>query len=202
MPEETDTTLLGGEPNEETVNETETPENPDSTSDQTDEDTGGDTQDTPEPWDVSALKAPEGFEEVDSAALEAFVPLANEMKLSAEQAQKFVDLYGDKVKSLQESQEATWKSTLDGWKDEAMKDTDIGGVKLTDSITAAKTTINTFGNQKVMDILNQSGLGNNVEVIRMLAKIGKAIREDKFVANKASDSQPKTHAQIMFPNMN
>lgn len=48
-------------------------------------------------------------------------------------------------------------------------------------LSHAKRTVATFGGESAVAELNQSGLGNNPALIRMLAAVGEAMGEDKLV---------------------
>ena len=199
-----DDTLIGGEeptptPNllDDVDNEPTSPDTP--TPD--DSDSPGDDKVEGEPWEASDIGSPEGFEEIDSSALEVFVPLAKQLNLSKDQAQQLVNVHADLMYKAGEYLENETDTMYKEWANESMKDTEIGGAKLQQNVAFAKTALDTFGNTELKDILKVSGLGNNVEVIRMFAKIGEAVSNDRFIQGKSTDDQPKSHADILFPNM-
>ena len=147
------------------------------------------------------LKPPEGFEKLDDALAAEFTATAKEANLSNDQAQKLVDMYGKEVKAIQVKQQDEWDNTLKEWKDTAMKDEEIGGVKLTESVSNAKAALNTFGNTEMIQLLEDSGLANHPEMIRFLAKVGKSAKDDNFEFGKSGQDAPKTQASLMFPDM-
>ena len=157
---------------------------------------------TPVEWSETDIQVPEGFEELDADAVKAFVPDAKEMGLSKENTQKVVDHYAKTLQKTIEAGKQQWDTMQTEWTDATRQDQEIGGVKLEQSLTSARTALNTFGTDALRQIINQNGLGNNVEFIRMLSKIGKAVSEDKFSLNTQTQDAPKTHAQILYPEMN
>lgn len=72
------------------------------------------------------LKIPDGFE-MDESMLKEFTPLAKEMGMDAEKAQKFVDMY---VKGLQQQQTAaqeSWSKIRSDWRDSVSKNDRVFG---------------------------------------------------------------------------
>jgi hypothetical protein len=58
-----------------------------------------------------------------------------------------------------------------------------------------------FGTPELRTLLNESGLGNHPEVIRMMYRAGKAISEDRFVAPSAGGpTGSKDFAKSLYPN--
>lgn len=144
------------------------------------------------------FKLPEGVT-VDAAAVESFTPIAKELNLSQEQAQKLVDYFakvrGDEV-------QASVKAVADlrtGWVGTAKADQEIGGAKFTENLSVAKTALDKFGTPQLRDALNQTGLGDHPEVIRFFHRVGRALAEDKVVTGSPG-SQAKTLAERMYPN--
>ena len=146
------------------------------------------------------FETPEGFEAFDEALAAKFVDIAAEVNLPNDVAQKMVDLYAQELTAQHEAEMEDWDNTLNEWKNESMKDTEIGGSQLETSVNDARVALNTFGTSEIKNILEDTGLGNHPEVIRMLAKIGKAVRSDNFEFGRSSEPQ-KTAAQLLFPTM-
>ena len=65
----------------------------------------------------------------------------------------------------------------------------------------AKKALETFGTPELRTLLNESGMGNNPEVIRAFYRVGKAISEDKFVSGKATPADAND-ARSLYPNSN
>ncbi|QJU41340.1 peptidase [Serratia marcescens] len=127
----------------------------------------------PEKYEFSA---PEG-QELDANALAVFEPIAKELGLSQEQAQKLVDIYPQ----IQQQQAEAWSKQVADWGEQVKADKEIGGDKFNASVGAAQRALDQFGNPELREYLNASGLGNHPALVRFCAKVGKAMAEDTFV---------------------
>lgn len=127
------------------------------------------------------FKAGEGVE-LDQEALKDFEPVARELNLTNEQAQKLVDAYSTKILPLVQKQQAeAWQKQTEGWAEAVKSDKEIGGDKLTSSISAAQRALDIFGGPELKQYLNETGLGNHPELVKAFVKVGKAMSEDKVV---------------------
>lgn len=142
---------------------------------------------------------PEGMS-VDKATLDQkFVPLAQELKLSQEQAQKLVDLYAAQLKGLNDSNTKSWEDMTAKWGSDAKMDKEIGGNDFDTNLSHARKAIQKFGNQAFVDLLNLTGVGNHVEVIRFATKVGKAISEGKVQFGAAPAANSKSLEDRIYP---
>lgn len=127
------------------------------------------------------FKAGEG-QELDTAALEQFEPIARELNLTNEQAQKMVDLYGTKIMPMVQKQQAeSWQKTTEKWAADVKADKEIGGDKLTANLSAAQRALDQFGDPELKEYLDSTGLGNYPALVKAFIKVGKAMSEDKVV---------------------
>ncbi len=133
--------------------------------------------------------APEKYEftpaegqQLDAAALEQFEPIARELNLTNDQAQKMVDLYGSQILPMVQKQQAeAWQLTTEQWAADVKADKEIGGDKLTANIGVAQRALDTFGTPDLKEYLNSTGLGNHPGLIKFCVKVGQAMSEDKVV---------------------
>ncbi|EBV5163776.1 peptidase [Salmonella enterica subsp. enterica serovar Corvallis] len=148
--------------------------------------------------------APEKYEfkpaegqELDAAALEQFEPIAREMNLTNEQAQKMVDLYGTKIMPMvQQQQVEAWQKTTEQWAADVKADKEIGGDKLTGNLSAAQRALAQFGTPELKEYLEGTGLGNHPELVKAFVKIGKAMSEDGMVTGK--ESGQRSAAEVLY----
>lgn len=146
------------------------------------------------------FKAGEGVE-LDQEALKGFEPLARELNLTNEQAQKMVDLYGEKLlPQIQKQQTEAWQKTTEQWAADVKADKEIGGDKLVSSLSVAQRALDQFGTPELKEYLNSTGLGNHPELVKAFVKIGKSMSEDGMVTGSKTTTQ--SVAQRMYPNMN
>lgn len=147
----------------------------------------------PEAYD---LKLPDGS---DAAlpVIEEFKPLAKELGLTNEKAQKLVDFY---TQTVAEAKQAEWKGIRDGWTEAAKQDKEYGGTKFVESMQMAKKAMDQFGTPELKSMLDSYGMGDHPEVIRLMVKVGQHMAEDKVVSGAASVGE-RDPAKIMFPSM-
>lgn len=157
----------------------------------------------PEKYD---LKPPEGMQ-LDEVLLGEFEPLAKELKLTNDGAQKLVETMMPKVVArVVEQQQAAWEQTLESWVGEINADKEIGGDNLKATKEAAEKALARFGSKDLTAMLGYRtaenpkglGLGNHPELVRVFAKIGKAMSEDTFHNSNSNASGVKDAADVMF----
>lgn len=180
------------------------------------QDQGADTQKTEE--EIAAEKeaaekadkdkkpegAPEKYEfkpaegqQLDAAALEQFEPIARELNLTNDQAQKMVDLYGSQILPMVQKQQAeAWQKTTEQWAADVKADKEIGGDKLTASIGVAQRALETFGTSDLKEYLNSTGLGNHPDLIKFCVKVGQAMSEDKVLTG--NEHGQRSAAQVLY----
>lgn len=142
------------------------------------------------------FKAPEGSE-LDKAAVEQFEPIARELNLSQEQAQKLVDLYGAKVMpQLMKQQADTWQKQVADWGTATKEDKEIGGEKFEANLTRAKQAMDKFATPQLREFLETSGMGNHPELIRVFVKVGAAMSEDSLVTS--NEKGQRSAADVLY----
>ncbi|MEX6123413.1 peptidase [Providencia hangzhouensis] len=145
--------------------------------------------------------APEKYEftagegqELDKEAVAAFEPIAREIGLSNEQAQKIVDVYGSTIiPQIAKQQEAAWQKQVTEWAETVKADKELGSVE---SIGNAQKAMDQFGTPELKQYLNDSGLGNHPELFRIFSRIGKAMSEDGFVSGSSENA--RSAADVLF----
>jgi hypothetical protein len=149
--------------------------------------------------DKYEFSAPEGVT-YDDTVIAQFSEVAKELNLPQDAAQKVLDKVAPVIRARQaEAIEAARTE----WAEAAKVDKEFGGEKLDENLGLAKKALDKFGSPELRTLLNESGLGNHPEVIRLMVRAGKAISEDSFVAGGSTPGQaPDSLAQRMYPNMN
>lgn len=133
------------------------------------------------------FKAPEG-QAFDEQIIKEYSDVAKELNMPQEHAQKLLDRLAPKLAERQMQQLEAVKTE---WAEAATADKEFGGEKLQENLAIAKTALDKFGTPELRSLLNQSGLGNNPEVIRFMFRAGKAISGDRFVgADVGAGSKP------------
>lgn len=131
----------------------------------------------PEKYD---FKAAEGVD-LDTEALKDFEPVARDLNLTNEQAQKLVDAYPKILAGVQQRQAEAWQKQTEDWAASVKADKEIGGDKLTVNLSAAQRALDQFGGPELKEYLDSTGLGNHPELVKTFVKIGKAMSEDGMV---------------------
>lgn len=137
--------------------------------------------------------APEGVV-LDAEAVAAFEPVAREMNLTNEQAQKLVELQTQFVQKQQQQ----WDQTVESWVSAIKTDKEIGGEALKQNITLAQRAISEYGTPELQAALDSTRMGNHPELVRVFARIGKAMAEDTFVGGSKPAAQKKSDADVLF----
>lgn len=138
--------------------------------------------------------APEG-KEFDAQLLDTFSAAAKVANLSQEAAQK---LLGQMAPALQARQQEQVAAVHQGWRDASTADKEFGGDKLGENMGIAKKALDQFSTPALRTLLEETGLGNHPEVIRMLYRAGKAISEDSFVSGSANPKGGVNAASVLY----
>ncbi len=154
--------------------------------------------------DAYEFKTPEGFEgrEFDAGVLAKFSDVARELNLDNVAAQKVID---GLAPALAAKQEAALQSARTAWSEATKIDKELGGEKLAENLAIASLAVKTYGTPELAQLLDQSGLGEHPEVIRVMHRISKALglKGDSIVTTNTSGvAGEKDIAKTMFPNQN
>ncbi|UOZ12990.1 peptidase [Enterobacter roggenkampii] len=141
------------------------------------------------------FQAAEGVE-LDTEALKDFEPVARDLNLTNEQAQKLVDAYPKILAGVQQRQAEAWQAQTEQWAADVKADKDIGGDKLTANLSAAQRALDLFGTPELKEYLNTTGLGNHPDLVKTFVKIGKAMSEDGMV--DGSNQGQRSAAEVLY----
>ena len=136
--------------------------------------------------------APEG-NKFNPDVINDFSEVAKELNLSQKAAQKLVETMGPKIA---ERQLAQVQALHNEWTQASQVDKEFGGDNLNTNLAIAKKALDSFGTPQLRSLLQESGLGNNPEVIRFMYRAGKAISEDTFVASSAGSNSKSAPADF------
>ena len=145
----------------------------------------------PEKYD---FKAQEGLQ-FDPQVIEAYSEVARDLNLSNDDAQKLLDKVAPVMAARQQEQ---IKAVTEGWAQAAKTDKEFGGERIGENLATAKKALDAFGTPEFKSLLEESGLGNNPEVIRFMYRAGKQISEDTFVGGKGPSGSDKSLADKLY----
>ena len=147
----------------------------------------------PEPFE---LAAPEGYP-INDAGLKALNDLCKSAKLSKEQGKAVLQHMAGNYTAFQEQQQAKGKA----WIEEFKADKDFGGDKFDASVAEAQKALATFDTSgTVRAMLQETGYGNNPEVLRIFARVGRALGEDKL-PGMSGGAKDKPLEERFYPYM-
>ena len=152
------------------------------------------------------LTAPEGFV-IDKTSLDIFDPVFRELGLTKEGAQKMADAAPAFVEHIaQQVAGAQVQQIIDtrkAWADAAIADPEIGGKNLEMSKQLAASVFDRYGlkpDGPFRTLLNESGLANHPDMIRVFAKIGHDMKEDGFPVGEGAPKPASSRTERMYPD--
>ncbi len=190
---------------DEVVVETEEPADADTGDIEVDETTEDDTKDSEGEDGTESGKdddgetgAPEKYEfefpegmQIDDAALTEAEEVFREIGLTQKQASRLVEIQTGIV----EQQQTALAEQSNAWAKDAKSDKEIGGDHFDANLRGARAILRNYGSEELSSLLEQTGLGNHPEVIRLFSKIKGAFSEDSFNDSTASQSGERTEAE-------
>lgn len=134
------------------------------------------------------LTMQEGFSlaEGQQAELDA---MFKDMGLTKAQAQKLADYYMNNMGAQQKQAVEAYRKAQEAEVAAAKADAEIGGSALNENLGFAKQAMDKFGGEKFRQELEAHGMGNNAEMIRLLARVGRAMQGDTLVTGQKGENK-------------
>lgn len=160
-----------------------------------------------EPADFSKLTLPDGFDGLDTEAVELAKPVLDKLGLTTQgQVQEAVTLYtqlGERLVQQAFTQALeTHAARVKEWRDEARAHPDLGGGNVKEfaaNMALAERTLAQFGTPRLTADLRENGMANHPDLVRLMALVGKAVAEDSVEPPSAQHKAPVDPAHKMFP---
>lgn len=146
------------------------------------------------------LKLPEGST-LKPSRLEELAATYKDSGVPNEAVQALVEHESEAHAAWREGLKAEAKAQVTDWYKAAESDPEIGGAKFKESVNLANQVVNRFGSDALKAQLNESGLGNHPELMRMISRIGRAMAPDQLVVPGIQAPPEKSAADIFYPNM-
>lgn len=122
------------------------------------------------------LKAPEGYP-ISEGGLKDLNALCKDAKLTREQGEAVLKYMHSNYAAWQDSQFAQ----VAKWAEEARADKDFGGDKFDANVADAKRGLATFDTDgSIRAMLEETGYGSHPAVLKIFARVGKALGEDSL----------------------
>lgn len=152
----------------------------------------------PTPADYSGLKLPDGSK-LDTARVTEMATWAKERSLDPKVAQDVLTREHELVSSIDAARAAEVEGLKSKWLEDLKADKEMGGDKLNSYVEPARRLVERFGNESFKKALDETGLGNHPELVRLLANIAKHVGEDNLVLPAGQATAPeKTPAQKFY----
>ena len=146
-----------------------------------------------------AFEFPEGFE-ANEADLEKFTTIFKEANLSQTNANKLLNAYAE-LRTVEQTQDVQEFDKLQKeWVKEARTDAEVGGQDFNQKLAVANKAMKQFATPELVDLFKFTGVGNNVEMVRFLYRVGKALSEDDVHRGTAQPAA-RDVAKLLFPSM-
>jgi hypothetical protein len=157
------------------------------------------TQGAPEKYEFST---PDG-KVFDPNVMSVFEASARKHNLTQEVAQGLLGEVGAAVAKRQaEAITQHVEDTKKKWDDAVRSDTEIGGDKLDENLAVAEKALTTFGTPGLKEFLNSTGMSHNPDLIRLLYKVGKTLKEDTGVEGSPQGTGKSAQAFYNASKMN
>ncbi len=159
------------------------------------------------------FKMPDGVA-LDEKLSAAMSPVLKDIGITRAQAQKLVDVFAEQQRNSGEEFAKSPTGIMfasmnaynaeygqpDKWADMAAKDKEIGGAAWDGSVKTAQAALAKFGTPALKDFLLSSNAGNHPEVIRLMARVGAAVSEDRPAGGDGGSGKPVEAAHVLFPD--
>lgn len=136
---------------------------------------------------------------IEATAVERITAFAKAHQLSPEAAQQALDhanaeVVADRAAQQQRQAEAFKTLSRETWVNELKADKEFGGEKFDATVLESKRAGDKFMTAEEKQILNETGWGNHPLLVRIFARVGRAMGEDGLVTGRGSTTPGQTSA--------
>lgn len=163
----------------------------------------------PENYDYQAIELPEGIK-FDNALAEKFSPIAKELNLSQEGANKLVNMLiehqqeqlADSANQIAEYERQKQEMAILEYSKQVKADKEIGVNEQEQNayMDIADKGYKAFATKGLQETIEKSGLNYHPEVIKLFHRLGKLCGEDKVLKASNPVAEEKSPAQILYGN--
>jgi hypothetical protein len=141
---------------------------------------------------------PDGFT-LDNEAVEKFTPIAKELGLSNEKAQKLANLYAEIQKGAADKLMKARADLMDKQYEEVQKHAEFGGANFEKNAGAVRGLIGRFDKDgAATKAFAETGVANNPAIFGLLYRISKVIGEDTTQMGNSAAVAKKSTAELLF----
>ncbi len=126
-----------------------------------------------------------------------FEKFVTEHRLNQEQANLLLDREEKRKEQFDKNSSAHLEKVTQDWYNEIANDKEYGGSKLKETAEYARRALKEFGDDRLIQDLDKTGLGNHPSLVKMLSQIGRSMADDKLV--RGIHAKPvRTKAEILY----
>ena len=101
------------------------------------------------------------------------------------------DPFAQRLREHEVNQRQQWQEQVNQWRRQATEDPQIGGANLPATVARAQLALDRFDDGKrIGQLLEQTGYGNNPDVLRFFNRLADALMEDGLVQGQAGGAMP------------
>ena len=154
----------------------------------------------PAPEDYT-LEAGEDFN-IPADNLESFTDACKAAKLSKAQAEAMLGWHRQFAGDVDKARAAQESATIKAWQDELIADPEIGGENWKGAVADCRRVLARYDTDgSLRALLKAAKADYHPAVVRTIARIGREMREDKFVTSKGGGNHAKALEDRMWPDM-
>lgn len=146
---------------------------------------------------ASAL--PEGFA-LDDTAKAALLEALNGGETRGDIAKNLLGLYQKEVEKFTTASTEAWETVQKGWQEEIRQAPEFAGAKLEPALARAKETALQLGGPELLNLLDVTGMGNNLVALKALLKASELIPKEGQPVGGRPATAPKSLAEKLFPS--
>lgn len=100
---------------------------------------------------------------------------------------------------LQEQQAKAFEATKTQWRSDVEKDPEMGGDKFNETVALSSRAFKTLASPELQIWAEKTGLGSYPEFVRLMAKVGKLMSEDRLIRGSVNEPPAKkSPEEILF----
>lgn len=153
----------------------------------------------PEKYDLKMPK--ESY--LDESVVDNLAEWAKKNNLTNAEAQAVLERENGLRAAIVKGHQEELDNSAASWLEESKSDGEIGGDNFNETVALAKRVVDKFATPALIKALNESGLGNHPEVIRVFKRIGEHLKDDGLVlANSDLGKQERNLEDIFYGDSN
>lgn len=148
------------------------------------------------------LKLPDGLE-LDSKLVDGFKATATELGLDSAKAQKVFDQFVGFQQAQSKAADEAFTKQDAAWTAQLKADPELGGEKWDATRADIGRAAKHFKAGPALKLLEAAGLGNQPELVRFVAAVGRALREDSIAGSNSAGGagERKPFEDVAYPTM-